>query len=58
MKVSSKIPAAVNKQNPAAKASTAKKDAKETAQGNTSRKAPTLPENQSLVVNKCRPIRN
>ena len=48
MKVSSKIPAAVNKQNPAVKAPTSKKDAKETAQGNASRKAPSLPGNSKL----------
>ena len=48
MKVSSKIPAAVNKQNPATKASTSKKDAKETAQGNASRKAPSLPGNSKV----------
>ena len=48
MKVSSKIPSAVNKQNPATKASTAKKDTKETAQGTPSRKAPTLPGNSKL----------
>ena len=48
MKVSSKIPAAVNKQNPAVKAPTSKKDAKETAQGNASRKAPTSPRHSKL----------
>jgi len=48
MKISSKIPAAVNKQNPSANASTAKKDAKGTAQGTPSRKAPNLPGNSKL----------
>ena len=48
MKVSSKIPAAVNKQNPSAQASTAKKDAKETAQDTRSRKAPSLPGKSKL----------
>ena len=55
MKVSSKIPAAVNKQNPAVKAPTSKKDAKETAQGNASRKAATLPRNSKLGSKKMPP---
>jgi len=48
MKVSTKIPAAVNKQNSAAKASTAKKDTKVTAQGSQSRKTPNLPRHSKL----------
>ena len=48
MKVSSKIPATVNKQNPAVKAPISNKDAKETAQGSPSRKAPSLPGKSKL----------
>ncbi len=48
MKVSSKIPAAVNKQNPTAKVPTAKKNVKETVQYNDSSKAPTLPGGSKL----------
>ena len=48
MKVSSKIPAAANKQIPAVKAPTSKKDTKETAQGAPSRKATSLPGNSKL----------
>jgi len=48
MKVSSKIPAAVNKQNTSVKVPTTKNDAKETAQGNASRKAPTSPRHSKL----------
>ena len=48
MKVSSKIPATVNKQNPAVNASPAKNGTKETAQGNALSKAPTLPGNSKL----------
>ena len=50
MKVSSKIPAAVNKHNP-----TANKDSKETAQGNDSRKASNLPGNSKLGSKKMPP---
>ena len=38
MKVTSKIPTTVNKQNPATKVSTVKKDAQNTALSNSSRK--------------------
>ena len=55
MKVSSKIPAAVNKQNPAVKAPISNKDTKETAQGNASKKAPTLPGNSKLGSKKMPP---
>ena len=55
MNVSSKIPAVVNKQNPTAKVSTVMKDTKETAQGNDSRKASTLPGKSNLGSKKMPP---
>ena len=48
MKISSEIPATVKNQNPVASASTIKKDAKNTALSNSSRKASTLPGNSKL----------
>ena len=48
MKVSSKIPATVKKQDPVANVSAVKKDTKNTAVSNSSRKAHTLPGNSKL----------
>ena len=48
MKVTSKIPAAVKKQNPLANVSTINKDTKNTALSNSSRKTSTLPGNSKL----------
>ena len=55
MKVSSKIPAVVNKQISAAKASTSNGVPKETDKGDASRKAPNLPGNSKLGSKKMPP---
>ena len=48
MKVSSKIPATINKQNPATKGSNSKKVANKTDQGNAPKKTSILPGNSKL----------
>ncbi len=55
MKVSSKMPAVVNKQISAAKASTSNGVPKETDKGDASRKAPNLPGNSKLGSKKMPP---